>query len=144
LESAGGFTFVAQTGDVRKGEFVRSAAFPDVPIFSDLLRPTLKDPKEIKAFEAWETLVQIGKWMALPPDTPAQFVSAYRQAFAQIAKDRQFIAAASNVLGEDFPIATGEEMQQVTLVADEISDDTLKFFDQLRERVGIHVEATHK
>lgn len=140
LEKSGAFTFVAQTGEPRDGKLVRSARFADVPVFSDLVRDKLKDEREIRAFKAWETLAQVGKWVALPPDTPAEFVDAYRRAFSQLVKDKQFMAEAPATLGEGFTTATGEEMQQVTLNADAISNDTLKFFDQLRERVGIHIE----
>lgn len=144
LENTGDFIFPVQTGDVRNGKLVRSPHFPDVPIFSELIKPQLKDPREIKAFTAWETLEQVGKWMALPPNTPPEFVEAYKQAFLQAVKDKQFNEEAPKYMGEDFTIATGEEMQQVTLASDLISEDTLKFFDQLRESVGIHVEPSGK
>ena len=49
--------FLAQTGEMRDGKLVPGERFPDVPVFSDLLKPKLKDPKAIKAFEAWETLI---------------------------------------------------------------------------------------
>ena len=140
MEKSGAFTYVAQTGEPKDGKLVRSARFADVPVFSDLIRDKLKDEREIEAFKAWETLAQVGKWGALPPGTPAEFVDAYRRAFSQLVKDKQFMAEAPATLGEGFTTATGEEMQQVTLNADAISNDTLKFFDQLRERVGIHIE----
>jgi tripartite-type tricarboxylate transporter receptor subunit TctC len=141
LEATGDFIFLTQTGDIRDGKRVRSPHFPDVPIFSELIRSKLKDTREIKAFEAWETLAEVGKWLALPPNTPPEFVAAYRKAFTQIVNDKQFLAEAPVSLGLDFTTATGEEMQRAALRADEISDDTLKFFDDLRERVGIHIEA---
>ena len=140
MEKSGAFTYVAQTGEPKDGKLVRSARFADVPVFSDLIRDKLKDEPEIEAFKAWETLAQVGKWGALPPGTPAEFVDAYRRAFSQLVNDKQFISEAPATLGEGFTTATGEEMQQVTLNADAISNHTLKFFDQLRERVGIHIE----
>ena len=54
--------------------------------------------------------MQVAKWMALPPNAPAEFVRAYRQAFAQIVKATKFKAKALNVIGAGFPIATDEEM----------------------------------
>jgi tripartite-type tricarboxylate transporter receptor subunit TctC len=140
LLKTGEFVFPAQSGDARDGKLVRSPRFPDIPLFSELARPKLKDPKEIKAFESWETLAQIGKWMGLPPGTPPEVVAAYRDAFAKIVKDKNFEAEASKVLGEGYTTATGEDMQQVALAAAAVSDDDLKFFEQLREKVGIHIE----
>ena len=91
-------------------------------------------------FKAWEVLAQIGKWMALPPKTPEPIVAIYRDAFARMAKDKEFIAEAAKMLGEDFPVASGAEMDQVAKFAYGISDADLAFFDEIRERVGIHVE----
>ena len=141
MAKAGGFAFPAQSGDAREGKLVRSPRFPDVPLFSDLARPRLKDPKEIKAFEAWETLAQVGKWMGLPPDTPSNVVKTYRDAFNKIVKDKNFEAEASKILGEGFTTATGEEMQRVAMDSSSVSDDDLKFFEQLREKVGIRVDS---
>jgi hypothetical protein len=144
LEKSGAFTYIAQTGEPKDGKLVRSERFSEVPVFSDLVRHKLVDEREIEAFKAWETLAQVGKWMALPPDTPLEFVEAYRRAFSELVKDKQFLEEAPFILGEGFTTATGEQMQQVTHNADAISNDTLKFFDQLRERVGIHIEKSKR
>jgi tripartite-type tricarboxylate transporter receptor subunit TctC len=136
----GDFVFPAQTGDVRRGKLARSKRFPDVPIFSELAEPKLKEAGELKAFAAWKTLAQIGKWLALPPNTPAEIVAVYRQAFAKITEDTRFQAEASKILGEDFTTISGEEMEHVAAAAGAVGDDELKFFDQLREKVGIEVE----
>lgn len=141
LEQTGNFMFPVQTGDVQGGKFVAHPRFADVPVFSDLVKPRIKNREELKAFEAWETLVQVGKWMALPPGTPDAIVATYRKAFADVVQDKQFRAEAPASLGENFTTATGEEMADVARRADAISDETLKFFDQLRQRVGIRVEA---
>jgi tripartite-type tricarboxylate transporter receptor subunit TctC len=140
MAKTGAFVFPAQSGDAREGKLVRSPRFPDVPLFSELARPKLKTPQEVKAFEAWETLAQVGKWMGLPPGTPPEFVAAYRKAFAQIIKDKNFEAEASKILGEGYTTATGEEMQKVAVASASVSDDDLRFFDRLREKVGIRVE----
>jgi tripartite-type tricarboxylate transporter receptor subunit TctC len=134
------FVFPAQTGDVRRGKLVPSKRFPDVPIFSELAEPKLKEPGEVKAFAAWKTLTQIGKWLALPPDTPAEIVAVYRQAFAKITEDTRFQAEASRILGEDFTTISGDDMAQVAATAAAVGDEELKFFDQLREKVGIQAE----
>lgn len=137
----GNFQFVAQTGESRDGALVRGERFPDVPVFSDLLKPKLKDPHALKAFEAWETLTRIGKWVALPPDTPPEIVTAYRKAFLEMTKDKDFNAEAFRILGGGFTVATGEEMQRVTQTSSAISDEDLNFFIQLKKNIGINIEA---
>ena len=140
LKKEGNYDFLAQTGDMRDGKLVPGERFPDVPVFSDLLRPKLKDPQAIKAFEAWETLARIGKWVSLPPNTSPEIVAAYRQAFVEMTKDKDFNAEAFRIFGGGFTVATGEEMQQVVLRASAISEDDLDFFAQLKKNIGIQVE----
>lgn len=144
ITQSGDFTFPVQIGDWKNGKLMPSASFPDVPVFSDLVKPKLKTDEEIKAYEAWETLVQAGKWAALPPNTPPEYVAAYRKAFEKMVADPRFLAEGPSVLGEGFVTISGEEMQQVAIKSDSISDESLRFLDRLRERVGIHIEATNK
>lgn len=141
FEKDGGFVFVAQTGESRDGQLVRGARFPDVPVFSDLIKPKLKDARAIKAFEAWENLSRIGKWVALPPNTPPEIVATYRKAFLEMTKDEAFKVEAERILGAGYTVGSGEDMQRVTKITSAISDDDLNFFVQLKKNIGINVEA---
>jgi tripartite-type tricarboxylate transporter receptor subunit TctC len=137
---SGQLMFPVQTGLMKDGRFVSGPGFEGVPVFSDLIRPKLTEEREKSAFKAWEVLAQIGKWMALPPKTPEAVVTAYRAAFDKMVKDKDFIADANRIFGEDFPTASGTEMDQIARFAYGVSDSDLAFFDEIRERVGIHVE----
>lgn len=144
LKKEGNYVFLAQTGDMRDGKLVPGERFPDVPVFSDLMKPKLKDAKALKAFEAWESLSRIGKWVTLPPNTPPEIVAAYRKSFLDMTKDKDFNAEAFRILGGGFTVASGEEMQAVTLIASNISDEQLDFFAQLKKNIGIQVETPAK
>lgn len=137
---SGQLMFPVQTGIMKDGKFVSGPGFDGVPVFSDLIRPLLTEEREKKAFASWEVLAEIGKWMTLPPGTPEPIVRAYRDAFDKMVKDKAFIAEAAKIFGENFPTASGTEMERVAQFAYGISDSDLAFFDELRERVGIHVE----
>ena len=78
LQDTGQFTIPVQTGVMVDGKLVAAPEFPTTPVFSDLVRPLLKEPLEKKAFASWEALTQIGKWFALPPSTPTTIVGIYR------------------------------------------------------------------
>lgn len=141
LLQTGDFITPVQTGVIGDGKLVRGKHYPDIPVFSDLVRPLLKTPREISAFEAWEILVQGGKWFALPPETPAEIVAIYRKAFDQAVQDPEFPPLASKFLGEDFTVASGADMDLVADKTDLISDSDVAFFDELREKVGLRVQA---
>lgn len=137
----GNFIMPFQTGVIGSGKLVPGIHYPDIPVFSDLVKPLLKDSREIKAFEAWETIVQGGKWFALPPNTPMEIVSVYRKAFDEAVKDPEFAQSAVKVLGEDFTIASGEDMDMVAEQTNLISDSDVAFFDELREKVGLRLQS---
>jgi tripartite-type tricarboxylate transporter receptor subunit TctC len=143
FDKTGEFVFPAQTGIVQDGKLVRSKGFADVPIFAEIVRPHLKSPQETRAFESWVALAQIGKWLALPPNTDADIVRTYRQASARLTENAEFKAEALKILGDDYTVATGEETERMTAVADSVSQDDLKFFDHLREKVGISGEGAN-
>lgn len=141
LLESGEFITPVQTGVVSGDKLVAGKLYPDIPVFSDLIHPQLKTPREISAFKAWELLVQGGKWYALPPNTPSELVEIYRKAFMASVGDPEFASWASKSLGEDFAIATGEEMEGIADKSDLISDSDVAFFDELREKVGLRVQA---
>ena len=137
---SGQLMFPVQTGIMKDGRFVSGPGFEGVPVFSDLIKPRLKEAREISAFAAWEILAQIGKWLALPPNTPDYIVNAYRDAFDKAVKDPAFAAEASKNFGDNYLVSNGAEMERVAHVAHDVSDSDLAFFDEVREKVGIHVE----
>jgi hypothetical protein len=127
--------------DSSSGKLVAGKHYQDIPVFSDLVKPHLKSPREISAFEAWEILVQGGKWFCLPPETPQTIIAAYRKAFDEAVKDAEFAEMTTKVLGDDFTVATGEEMERVADKTGLISDEDVAFFDELRERVGLRMQS---
>ena len=120
--------------------FRSAPEFPTTPVFSDLVRPLLKEPLEKKAFASWEALTQIGKWFALPPSTPTTIVGIYRNAFEQCMSDAQFVSEGKKILGDNVSAASGAEIARVASLADSVTDEELKYFNELRARVGIRLE----
>jgi hypothetical protein len=141
LLETGNFIMPFQTGVIGSGKLVPGKHYPDIPVFSDVVKPLLKDPREIAAFAAWEIIVQGGKWFALPPNTPIETVSVYRKAFDEAVKDPEFALSAVKVLGEDFTVASGKEMDEVAEQTNLITDSDVAFFDELREKVGLRLQS---
>lgn len=140
VADTGLFVFPVQTGINKGGKLVGTVEYPGVPVFSDLIRPLLKDPLETRAFTSWEAIMQIGKWFALPQDTPSGIVQIYRDAFDKAVNDKTFAADAVKVFGDNYTVVSGADMQHVTDVADTVGEDELAYMDKLREKVGIRIE----
>lgn len=141
LMDSGDFVTPVQTGVISGERLVRGKHYPEIPVFSDLVRPLLKSPREISAFQAWEIIVQGGKWFALPPGTPDEIVAIYRNAFDRAVRDPDFAPMATKFLGEDFTTATGAEMDLMADKTDLISDSDVAYFEELREKVGLRAQA---
>ena len=140
LSDTGQFIIPVQTGVMGDTKLVASPEFPETPVFSDLVRPLLKEPLEQKAFASWEALTQIGKWFALPPHTPKAILDIYREAFARSMQDDAFAAEGRKLLGDNVAAASGADIERVADVADTVTDEELTFFNRLREKVGIRTE----
>jgi hypothetical protein len=57
----------------------------------DLMKGKIEDPIAEKAFEYWSDVALTDKWLALPPKTLDGMVQAYRDAYAAMTRDPEFI-----------------------------------------------------
>ncbi len=138
MRDSGDFVFAAQVGFPKGHKFVARADYPDVPVLSDLVKPKLAG-LEREAFEGWEAMVAAGKWYALPPKTPAEFVAAYRKAHDQAVQDPEFDELTKKQYSEVYSTTTGEETDQMVHHLADISDDVLDYIQVLKQKVGIPV-----
>ena len=53
----------------------------NAPVISDLVKARIKEPLAQKAFEYGENIIQVGMWLALPPETPDGIVATHVKAF---------------------------------------------------------------
>ena len=79
---------------------------PGVPLLSDLVA---KEDRPIVAL--FDTIGLIGRGLAAPPGTPAEYVDALRQAFDNMMTDAEYRAEAQKVQLRVLP-KTGEELQK--------------------------------
>jgi tripartite-type tricarboxylate transporter receptor subunit TctC len=91
----------SQSGMYKNGDFVPRAE--NVPLLVKLMDGKFTDPVEKQSFAYWTGLTSIDKWLALPPDTPAEIVAVYRQAFDKTMSDPEFIARSQGVSEDIVP-----------------------------------------
>jgi tripartite-type tricarboxylate transporter receptor subunit TctC len=87
---SGTVALVAQVGMLLDGKFLPSRLFPDVPVFANMGQEEKLEGRALAAYEVWKSYSQIGKWFALPPQTPDGIVTLYRQAFHAAVSDPEF------------------------------------------------------
>lgn len=71
----------------------------------------------------------IGRPFVMPPGTPVEFVRLYRDAFAQMTKDREFLAEAERS-GFDIDFTSGDQALRITLEVLNAPADVVRIFSQ--------------
>ncbi|MEA2988986.1 MAG: hypothetical protein QOG83_1697 [Alphaproteobacteria bacterium] len=136
LIKTGNFVPVVQPGVVVDGKLRHRDAFPEVPLATDLLRGKI-DGRALHAFESWLKTVQIGKYYALPTNTPAPYVAAYRDAFEKMQADPEFQQQARTAIDPDYVMMSAADTKQ--LIDDLVAapNEDLEFLNRLRNKYGL-------
>jgi tripartite-type tricarboxylate transporter receptor subunit TctC len=136
LLASGDLVPVLQTGIFAGGALKRRDAFPDAPLLSEAFEERTAGAAR-RAIDNWLKAVQIGKYFALPPRTPAGVVAAYREAFARMQDDPEFRQQAKTAIDPDYVMMSARETKQLIedLVATPHED--LEFLNRLRNKYGL-------
>jgi hypothetical protein len=114
----------------------RRGAFPEVPLFSELVGPKLSG-KAVTAFRNWQRTNELGKYFALPPKTPPEIVQAWRHSFAGMEEDPDFKEAASAQLDPDYNLLSHQETLKIVQDMAAIPEEDLAYLIHLREKYGL-------
>jgi putative tricarboxylic transport membrane protein len=128
-------------GGTMEGEDVEARSnFEKIPTFEKLLEGK-GTPADRKAFEFWSALNEIDKWYALPPGTPKDVVEAYRDAWAKIVKDPEFIRMGKLQFSEDFEPIPGAKQQDMVVKTAYPDKEVVNYMEQLKAKYGLPAEA---
>jgi tripartite-type tricarboxylate transporter receptor subunit TctC len=132
----GEYVPVVQPGLVENGKYRRRDAFPEVPLATEVLDGKL-DGTAHRAFESWLRTVQIGKYYALPPNAPANYLATYRDAFARMQRDPEFQQQAKTALDPDYVMMSAEDTRHLIEDLVATSEEDLEFLNRLRSKYGL-------
>jgi tripartite-type tricarboxylate transporter receptor subunit TctC len=127
LIDTGKFRVVAQTGMLKNGARIARPEFADVPVFETLLAGRISDPLMRKAFDYWSSNSSIDKWVALPPNSPKAMLDAYRETYARMIADADFVERGRK-MSDDFEPWSHEEVERLIQTLGTIPPEA---FDQL-------------
>jgi len=136
LLKTGNFVPIVQPGIIVDGKLKRRDAFPEVPLAIEMLDGKI-DGAARRAFDGWLRTVQIGKYYALPPNTPAQYVAAYRNAFAKMLRDPEFQQQAKTAIDPDYVMMSADETNELIAELVAMPDEDLEFLNRLRNKYGL-------
>jgi len=136
LMKTGDFVLVLQTGIFQNGMLRRREAFPDVPLQTGLLDGKLAGPAR-RAFDSWLRTIQIGKYYALPPNSPPGYLAAYRKAFMRMQADPEFRRLAATELDPDYVMMSAQDTKQLIEDLAAVPEQDIEFLNRLRNKYGL-------
>ena len=138
LLATGKFTVASQSGAVIDGKMVSRPVLGNAPIISDLVKGKIKDPLAQKAFEYGESIVQMGMWLALPPETPDGIVATYIKAFEAALNDSEFQTAWAKI-DPDLPVASKAELEKLVRELGQAPPEALDYIQAELKRQGFGI-----
>ena len=139
LMKSGKFSVVSQSGAIKDGKIERRTELGDTPVFADLARGRIEDPKGQRAFDYGENVAQAGRWLALPPDTPASIVAIYTKAYETMTQDPEYSAAIAKT-DPGAPQVGSTDLENMVRSLAGISQDVIDFVKAEQRRQGFIVE----
>jgi tripartite-type tricarboxylate transporter receptor subunit TctC len=139
LLKTGKFKIVSQSGMIRDDKVLPRSDYPDAPLLREMLAGKISDPVARKSYEYWAALESKDKWLALPPDTPAEIVNVYREAFLKMMEEPEVIARAK-LMSEDFTPTRWQDLQSWIKTMADTPNESITFISQMLRRQGVQVE----
>ena len=134
---SGNFAGVAQRGEAAPGDtVVARAAFPDIPVFTTMMVGKTSG-LEKDSFEFWTMLDRLDKWYALPPDTPAELVAAYRQGYQKTVEDPEFLRNAQLQFSDGFNPERGEDIKRMVSTTAYPPKELTDYIERMKVRHGL-------
>jgi tripartite-type tricarboxylate transporter receptor subunit TctC len=133
---SGEFKVVVQSGGLQNGKRVPRPEFPKVPILSDQLNGKIKSAIAKQSFATWQAVLLTDKFYALPPNTPAPIVDAYRAAYQKIMDDPEFNARGRK-LSEVFEPMTVEDVNSLVKDIVDTPKEAVEYVNSMLRRQGL-------
>ena len=139
LLEGGGFSVISQSGTLKDGRYEPRPGLAEAPIFSDLVKNHIEDPLARRAFDYGENISQVGRWLALPPNTPEPIVSAYLAAYEAAIHDPEYIAAIGRT-DPGSPSVNHSDLERLARDLSKVSPDVIGYMKSELKRQGFTVD----
>ncbi len=136
LLQGGKIKVLNQSGTLSGGKMVPRPEFSDAPVFTNDLQGKLKSGVQEKAFGYWFGNLVLDKWLALPSETPEPILKAYRDAFAKMMKDPDFIERGKK-MSEDFEPQLGTDVESLLKTLGDTTPEALDYIKKMLKSQGI-------
>jgi hypothetical protein len=139
LKQDGHFKVLYQSGILENGQLRERPEFADAPVFPKAMEGKIKDPQAKAAFDYWQNINAMDKWVALMPGTPKPIVETYRTAFRKMTEDPEFLALGKK-MSDDFQPMMQEDVEYLIRALAETPLDATDYMKTLLQKQGLRIE----
>ncbi len=139
LLKSGKFSVLSQSGTVRGGKPEPRAELGDAPIFGDMVRGHINDPLAQRAYDYGDNVSQVGRWLALPPETPDAVVAVYVKAYEATLADPEYKATIAKT-DPGSPQVSKADLERLVRDLATVSPEVIDFIQAELKRQGFAVE----
>lgn len=144
LISTGKIDLFVQSGTLTDGKLMPRGEFAKTPLFTKLIASKITDPLAKQAFNYWEGINALDKWMALPPGTPDNIVKVYRAAFRVAAKNKKFLSRGRKMISDDFSPVMPLDMEALIAKVANTSAEAIGFINKMKKKQNLPVDSGKK
>ncbi len=139
LIETGKFKILVQSGTLKNGVVVSRPEFGDSPLFLKMMEGKIKDPLASKAFEYWSNIAITDKWLALPPKTPKPIADVYRDAYAKMMQDPEFIDRGKKI-SDDFVPLSAPEVEALIHKLGSLPQEATEYMTVILQKQGLQAQ----
>jgi len=107
----------------------RIEALKDVPAIFEFVSKSKNPARATEILSAWDALIEVGRSVALPPETPAHRVDFLQEAFRLALADPELLETSVRA-GRPIDYATGDGIAEITRSALNMPEDIKNLFIQ--------------
>jgi tripartite-type tricarboxylate transporter receptor subunit TctC len=144
LIKGGKHEILTQSGTLQNGKLEPREEFKENWMFPTRIRPMIKDPLQKEAFDYWEGINGLDKWLALPPRASKEVLTTYQNAFAKAAKDPEFITRGRKVISPDMIAIGAKDQAAIINQIAKTSAKALAWIDTVKKEQGLPVDRVKK
>jgi tripartite-type tricarboxylate transporter receptor subunit TctC len=116
---------------------MRRRDYPKIKTFEELLGDKRPGGVSWQAYRFWSLPSELDKMVMLPPNTPANIVKIYRDAYVKMSKDPEFKDATTKFFGEGWVVRGGKETEELMKETTSASKEVRDFLRKMRKKRGL-------
>jgi tripartite-type tricarboxylate transporter receptor subunit TctC len=144
LIKGGKHEILTQSGTLQNGKLEPREEFKENWMFPTRIRPKIQNALQKEAFDYWEGINGLDKWMALPPRASKEVLSTYRAAFNRASKTPEFIDRGRKVISPDMIAIGAKDQTAIIRQIAKTSAKALAWIDTVKKAQGLPVDRVKK